>query len=571
MTRKLPEIAEIPEFDTLPLSTPDPKDVGEQYEVLLAQFNPDSEISSSSLEEVISGWNALRCKLFSSRAMSRLKFCQDTADEGYKKVRDFWDAYTPTFTEWEVKMKKALLSSSREMLDTKYGMQLCALWSRDVESFRSEIAEDLAEENKLGSQYTELLASAQIPFQGDTYNLSQLGKFYVDADRSIRHEAQKARWGWTESVGEQLDDIFDKLVKLRHKMARKLGYDNYIELGYRRMHRIDYDREDVKRFRDEVRRVVVPAAQQLRERQAANLGVDELFQWDESVFDLKGNPAPKGDADWMVEQAKLMFDEMGHGLGEFFRCMAKQNYIDLKSRANKAGGGFCTSFPTIGMPYVFANFNGTKGDVEVFSHEMGHAFQNWSSRSFDWPDYVWATLESAEIHSMSLEFLTYNHMDKFFGEDAGWFRQVHLTGELLFFAYGVAVDHFQHMLYERPEASPQERKEMWSEVESIYLPWRNWGDLSYGAQGGRWQLQRHIYGRPFYYIDYTLALACAMQFWLKAEDDYALAMKDYVALCQRGGSAPFQELVKSAGLISPFQNGCLEDVIAKARKELKLG
>ena len=271
----------------------------------------------------------------------------------------------------------------------------------------------------------------------------------------------------------------------------------------------------------------------------------------------------------MIAQAGQMFHEMGGGMDELFHQMCRRGLLDLKSRAGKAGGGFCEGLPVFGMPFIYANFNGTKGDVEVFTHEMGHAFQNYSSRHHDVVDYFWPTSESAEIHSMGLEYLAWPYMELFFGDDAERFRQVHLTGGIQFLPYGVAVDHFQHLVYERPQASPDERCAMWQEMERIYLPWRRYGDLAHEASGRRWQAQLHIYVHPFYYIDYTLALTCALQLWLPARRDRDAALDTYLALCRRGGEAPFGELIESAGLGSPFAEGCLADVVADARAVLQ--
>jgi len=259
---------------------------------------------------------------------------------------------------------------------------------------------------------------------------------------------------------------------------------------------------------------------------------------------------------------------MGGGLDAFFSLMCERGLTDLKTRQGKAGGGFCTNFPDHGVPYIFANFNGTKGDVEVFTHEMGHAFQSYMSREQFPVEYLWPTAESCEIHSMSLEYLTWPHMEKFFGDDADRFRRIHLTSSLLFLPYGVAIDHFQHLVYASPEASPAERHAMWREMEKKYLPWRNYGGNEQGERGAMWQRQMHVYLCPFYYIDYTLAEICALQFWVRSESDPAEALESYVALCARGGDAPFQELARSAGLVSPFAEGCLTDVVAKARKAL---
>jgi M3 family oligoendopeptidase len=306
----------------------------------------------------------------------------------------------------------------------------------------------------------------------------------------------------------------------------------------------------------------------LRRRQAHALGLESLKFWDEGVHDPLGNPAPQGDHDWMIERARAMFDAMHPEIGGFFGLMVDAHLMDLKNREGKAGGGFCTAFPDFGVPFIFANFNGTKGDVEVFTHEIGHALQAYLSRQQPVIDYLWPTYESCEIHSMSLEFLTWPHMDKFFGEGADRFRKIHLAQSLLFIPYGVAVDHFQHLVYANPDATPAERHGMWREMERTYLPWRDYGDLPHLPHGGFWQFQRHIYLSPFYYIDYTLAQTCALQFWARATQDYPRAIADYLALCRRGGEAPFQELARSAGLVSPFAANSLRDVARLARGEL---
>jgi M3 family oligoendopeptidase len=381
-------------------------------------------------------------------------------------------------------------------------------------------------------------------------------------------DAVAVRWQWYADHREMLDRIFDDLVRLRHGMARKLKFRDYIELGYKRMKRVDYTQHDVEQFRAEVREHLVPLAVELRQKQAANLGVDKLMFWDDAVHDINGNPAPHGEHDWMVARAIEMFDAMGPGLGGFFRLMVEARLTDLKNREGKAGGGFCTAFPSYGLPFIFANFNGTKHDVEVFTHEMGHAYQAYASREQPLVDYLWPTYESCEIHSMGLEFLTWPHMEKFFEEDAERFRRIHLTQGLLFIPYGVAVDHFQHLVYARPEATPAERHVMWQEMERMYLPWRDYGDLPHVAGGGFWQFQRHIYLSPFYYIDYTLAQTCALQLWVRSQQNPGATLESYNTLCTRGGEAPFQELVRSAGLVSPFQPGCLKDVVQVAKASL---
>ena len=556
-------------FADIQPETPTIEQVTAEYQAINAAL--DKAEGKSDRELALQQWEDLRRRLDTWSAMTSLNFSQDTTNQDYQKAQEYSDRLKPKLTALEVAMKQRLLDSQhRAELESILGQQAFSLWSADVTTFEPAIEADLVEESELINQYVQLLASAKIEFKGETVNLSGIRQYTEAGDRQTRYEAEKARWNFFSQNKAQLDSIYDRLVKLRHQMAQKLGYDNYIGLGYKRMQRIDYNEADVARYRDEVVAKVVPLAQKIIDRQAKKLNLDRICFWDESVFDLQGNPKPQGDHDWMLGQAQQMFNAMHPELGSFFETMVEGNFMDLKTRPGKAGGGFCTGFPTAGVPYIFANFNQTKGDVEVFTHEMGHAFQAWQSRNLPLIDYLWPTLESCEIHSMSLEFLTWSQMDKFFGDDADRFRQIHLAQSILFLPYGCAVDHFQHLVYANPEATPQTRNKMWQQMEARYLPWREYGDLEYPALGGLWQEKQHIYCSPFYYIDYTLALCCAMQFWLKAESDFDAALTEYIALCQRGGKAPFQSLTKSANLVSPFQPGSLADVVTKAQDFLGL-
>jgi M3 family oligoendopeptidase len=555
------------DFSQITAETPTVEILNARYAELEASLAKAK--SADEALAVVKYWDDYRRELATWEALVDLRFNQDTRNEQYRRDRDLCDELRPKFTDWEVKIKRMLLHGPwREAVQKKYGPQAIALWEADLKTFEPAIERDLVDEAKLQSEYTELTAAARFKFRGQDLNLSGIVKYREDADRATRHEAEKVRWQWFADNRGPLDRIYDSQVKLRTDMAKKLGFANYIGLGYARMKRVDYTQNDVERFRAAVREDLVPLCVELRKRQAARLGVDKLMFWDEAVHDPQGNPAPKDDHDWLVTQAQKMFDDVGGGLDDFFRLMTKCHLTDLKNRDGKSPGGFCTSFPTAGMPYIFANFNGTKHDVEVFTHEMGHAFQGYMSREQPLVDYLWPTYESCEIHSMGLEFLTWPQMELFFGDDAERFRRIHLEQSLLFIPYGVAVDHFQHLVYERPEASPAERFAMWQEMERTYLPWRDYGDLPHVVDGGFWQFQRHIYLNPFYYIDYTLAQTCALQLWVRSQKDYKATIEDYVKLCRRGGEAPFQELARSAGLVSPFEQGCLRDVVSLARQSL---
>ena len=385
----------------------------------------------------------------------------------------------------------------------------------------------------------------------------------------MREGACRANSKWFIDNAPALDRIYDEQVALRHLMAAKLGYKNFTELGYQRMARIGYGPEEVAAFRDEVRDKVVPLAIEVAGKQKQTLGVEKLMFWDRNVHTVGGNPKPQGDHDWMVDRATEMFDEMGGGLGSFFGEMKVRGTMDLKSRKGKAGGGFCDYLHQFEFPFIFANFNGTRGDVDVFTHEVGHAFQSYSSRHQPMSDIVWPTTEACEIHSMALEFLTWPHMEKFYGEGAAEeLRRLHLSTYLHFLPYGVSIDHFQHMVYANPEATPEERNGMWQEIERTYLPWWNFADLPAESSGRLWQQKAHIYQCPFYYIDYCLALTGALQFWSKSRTDPEGTLKTYAELCTRGGSMDYTGLLQSAGLRSPFETGCLDEVIDDAKRYL---
>ncbi len=555
-------------FAEIQPETPNLESVKAEYQSINTVL--DRAKTNTELEQALQKWEDLRRYLASWKELTGLRFTQDTRNQTYKQAKEYCDEVQPKLTALEIEMKRKLLASEkRAQLAEILGQHALNLWEADVTTFEPIIEADLVKESKLVDRYTELIASAAIQFKGETLNLASIAKYTQDRDRPTRHQAEIARWNFFSQNKTDLDDIFDRLVKLRHQMAKKLGYDNYIGLGYKLMQRVDYTQADVARYREEVVNRVVPLARKIIAQKAKKLNLDRVYFWDESIGDLLGNPAPQGEYNLVLSQAQTMFDRMHPEFGDFFKMMVDADLMDLKTRPGKANSGFCTSFPTYGVPYIFANFNGTKDDIEVFTHEMGHAFQAWQSRNLSL-DYQWPTSESAEIHSMSLEFLTWPQMDLFFAADADRFREIHLAQYILFLPYGCAVDHFQHLVYANPEATPEQRNQMWQEMESRYLPWRDYGDLEYPAQGGLWQQKLHIYCYPFYYIDYTLALCCAMQFWLQAESDFDRTLGEYIALCQRGGKIPFQELVKSANLISPFESNCLADVVDRAAQFLKL-
>jgi M3 family oligoendopeptidase len=528
---------------------------------LIEQFKAAETVEAQS--EVIEQINKHRNSFSTMANLVYIRASIDTNDEYYQAERDYFDEVGPIAEEIVFEYYKELVSSKfRSELEEKWGSQLFALAENKIKGFSPEVIELMQQENKLVSEYNKLVASAQIEFDGKTLTLAQLGPYGESTDREVRKAARETSANFFAKNEEKFDELYDKLVKLRHKIATTLGYKNYVELGYINMDRVDYDAEMVSKFRDQVRDFIVPVATKLYERQAKRIGVEGDFKfYDEGLNFLTGNATPQGSPEWIVENGKKMYEELSPETGEFFNFMIDNDLMDLVAKKGKESGGYCTFIEDYNAPFIFSNFNGTSGDIDVLTHEAGHAFQVYSSRNIGIPEYLWPTFESCEIHSMSMEFFTWPWMELFFKEQTDKYKFTHLGSGLLFLPYGVSVDEFQHVVYENPEMTPAERKAAWKEIEAKYLPHRDYDGHEYLEAGSFWQRQGHIYSSPFYYIDYTLAQICAFQFWKRSRENFEEAWKDYVHLCSLGGSLSFTNLVREAGLISPFEQGCVESVI----------
>lgn len=492
----------------------------------------------------------------------------DTTDEFYEAEQNFFDENRPLYADYVNEFSKALYESPfKEELMQKYGKQLFALIEASLKSFSSEIIEDLQEENKLVSEYRKLAASAKIPFDGKINNLSQMGPYHISSDRNIRREAEKATMGFFEENEAKFDEIYDKLVKVRTRMAKKLGFENYIPMGYLRLGRTDYDADMVATYRNQVARDLVPVAEKIIRAKGERLGINDLKSYDLGIDFASGNPKPIGGRDYLVESALKMYSEMSKETGEFFKFMVDHELMDLEAKKGKAGGGFCTYIPDYRSPFIFSNFNGTSADVDVLTHEAGHAFQVYCSRDFEVPEYIWPTLEACEIHSMSMEFFAWPWMELFFGNDADRYRYHHLAGTITFIPYGVLVDHFQHEVYANPELTPAERKAIWRRLEKLYLPYKVY-ENEFLEKGNYWLRQSHIFSTAFYYIDYTLAQVAAQQYWIKDRENHEKAWESYLRLCKEGGSKSFLELLEVAGLDNPFVDGTVKKIADKVQEFL---
>ena len=511
----------------------------------------------------------LRNHIETMQTLVSIRHSIDTNDEFYDKENEYMDEISPILFGFTNDFYKALVNSKfKDELIKKYGKLLFDLAENTLKVFSNEIIPDAQEENRLSSKYSKLIASAKIDFDGKELNLSQMVPYTQSKDRNVRIEAAKKVAQFFAENQEEFDNIYDSLVKVRTKMAQKMGYKNYVEFGYKQLSRLEYDAKMVEGYRNQVLENIVPLHTELRKRQEKRLGVEKLRFYDEAIKFNSGNANPHGSPEWILNHGKTMYKELSKETYEFFTFMTENNLLDLLSKKGKMSGGYCTYIPKYKAPFIFANFNGTAHDIDVLTHEAGHAFQVYQSRGFEVPEYLWPTYEACEIHSMSMEFLTWPWMDLFFQNDTEKYKFIHLSEALLFIPYGVTVDEFQHWVYENPEVTPQERREKWLEIEKKYLPTRDYGEVDELKNGIFWFRQGHIFSSPFYYIDYTLAQVCAFQFWIKSREDREKAWQDYLNLCKLGGSKSFFELMKSANLKNPFEEGTLAAVIPKIKEYL---
>ena len=547
---------------------PDIEEVGKEMRELINKFI--NAASFNEADQFMDSINKIRNEFDSMKIIAFISYSNDTNNKSFIAEQDYFDNNYPLFNDFIFNYYKALTESSfKKELTDKYGNHLFEIAEISLKSFCHEIIEDMQKENHLCSEYVKLKASAKINFDGKELNLQELEPYMESVDRDIRHKAFIAYWKFFDDNSKVLDEIFDKLVYLRHDMAIKMGYKNYKELGYARMKRMDYNETMVTGFRNDIKKYIVPLAEKLRHKQSKRLGFDKLMVYDLFLQFNSGNATPKGDPVWVVEKGKIMYDELSAETREFYDFMFDNELMNVFSRKGKADMGYCEYIPKYKSPYIFANMNGTDDDITVLTHEAGHAFQAYESRNFHFKEYTEPTMETAEIHSMSMEFLTYPWMNLFFENETDKFKFSHLNGTVNFLPYGVMVDEFQHWVYENPEAKPSERNLKWRDLEKIYMPHLNYGEIDYLEKGGRWQKQGHIYEMPFYYIDYCLAQVCAFQFWSKAihneNGEFETVMKKYTELCGKGGSKPFLELIKETDLKSPFD----ENVVKNLSEEIE--
>lgn len=501
-------------------------------------------------------------------ALAMFRHSIDTTDQYYDQEMSYYDEQLPDFELWDMKYHEALYHSPyRGELEKVIGKVAFKNIELQMKSTSPELVELQQEENKLVNEYEKLLASAEFLWDGDTISMAELGKYQTDPDQAVRQKAWTLLQDFLQTNGETLDRIYDELVRNRTEQARKAGYENFVELGYYRMQRNCYDHSQMEQFRKWIKEYWVPLASEVQDRRRRRLGLETLHIYDNGLYYKEGNPAPEGTPQQILQNGLKMYRELSAETAEFMEQMVRREMFDVLSHPGKKQGGYMEFLPLPRMPLIFANFNGTSGDVDVITHECGHAFQGYLAGKDDIREHWDITMETAETHSMSMEFFTNPWMELFFGEAAPEFRQMQLEDAICFIPYGCMVDEFQQIIYEYPELTPDQRHEVWRRLEKQYRLHLNMEGMPFFEKGGFWQRQHHIYSTPFYYIDYCLAQICALQYKLMMEQDYERAWKSYLKLCRMSASGFFTDMIQDVGLLNPLEEECIQQLIQQLSGE----
>ena len=539
----------------------------EKAEALLQRLRNAADFAQ--LEQVIREDHELEGQgLLTMRTVAQIRRDIDTRDPFYEEEVQFYNRELPKYQYLGQEWTKALLESPfRRELEEKYGG--VPLLNAEISSrtFKPELVEDLQKENALVSEYTKLIASAQIEFDGRLLTIAQMAPYKLSTDNETRRAAWRAEGRWFKDNGKELDRIFDELVAVRDRMGRKLGHDGYTQLGYDRMKRNCYTGKDVEQFRIAVQNYVVPLCKRINMEQAKRMGFEFPLSFaDKDLAFRTGNPKPAGGPDDILAAADRFYSELSPETGAFWSRMREMEMMDVESKPGKAAGGYCAPVHGPRMPFIFSNFNGTAHDCKVITHEAGHAFAFYLNR--DRIMGAMPSMEACEVHSMAMEYFADSWAELFFGADTAKSCYSHLAEGLNLIAYGTMVDHFQHVVYEYPKFGPMERHMVWQELLGVYMPWIRPDDIPFYGEGHGWQRQSHIYRMPFYYIDYCLAQAVALQFWAMSREDMDRAWKCYLDYTRLGGSMVFTDLLAQAGLRSPFDAESLKDIAGKVKTYL---
>ena len=505
-------------------------------------------------------------------AMLYVNMTCDTEDEDIKKAYfDFVDKIQPELAIIGDLLNRKLVDCpySDELDDIEYKVLLRDT-RMDLQLFREENIRLSTELTKLGVRHKEISAAMTVDFDGEERTMQQMGKYLQVNERNTRESAYKAVGKRRFEDAEEMDEIYEEMIKLRHKIALNAGYSNYRDYIFDAKHRFDYTPADCESFHDAVESICVPLMRDIDEERRKILDLDSLRMWDLG-HDVRGRAPlkPFEKVEEMVAGTSRMFHRLSPELGSFFDSLRDGTSLDLDSRKGKAPGGYQLQRDHSRKPFIFMNATGLQRDLETMVHEAGHAFHSIYADELPLIEYRSAPLEFCEVAAMSMEMLTYDFLDEFYSEeDANRAVREHLEGVVSILAWIATIDAFQHWIYTNPEHTREQRHNKWLEIGDRFGSVLDWSGFEEWRAIG-WQKQLHLFSYPFYYIEYGIAQLGAMQLWLQYRENPKVALENYAKSMRLGGSRPLPALFEAGQMDFDFGKSTVERLISAVRNELE--
>lgn len=498
-------------------------------------------------------------------ALAQIRHNANTEDDGYRAEASFFELAETGMERTVCKLEHAITSSRfTTQFAEKYGPQFLPRLENDQRQYSHRVNSDLRREKKLVVKYRMLRESEETEAGGMSIHTADIVLTPADRKDSARNTVKNARLQTNPSndkTGKKLDSVFDSLVRQRTKTAKKLGFVSFTDLGYCRMNRESWGKDEAQQFRDKVTQYAVPLAKRIVTKADLKKAHGSPIEFADSAMVSK-TVHTDCSAETLFRQLRLISPEMEEFVGLVCACGLK----DIGSRSNKAAGGFCVTMPDYESPFIFANCSDTVADLWQLAHETGHAFAAYASRKIRPSVIRTATPDAEELHAAAMEFFAASLLEQqTLEENKKMYVALRMADAICFLPYGAMVDDFQHQVYAKPELSSEERNEIWTQLARDYMPWLEI-DSKLPYVRSSWHLQGHLYEEPFYYIDYCFALTAAMEMFESA--DTPKLWNNYMKFVRSGGTATFAQMVERLELHMPSEALC--GVCLDAEKKLSI-
>lgn len=498
--------------------------------------------------------------------------CQTDDPERAAAHKHFVQTVLPAVKPISHRIDKKYIARREEFsLDEKRYQVLDRSTRADIELFRQENVPLQTKQALLCQDYQTVVGAMTVEFRGKERTLPEMGKFLLEPDRPLREEAWRLTAARYLKHKDKLEDIFDKMFKLRVEIAANAGCKDYRDYMFKAYHRFDYTPEDCRRYHDTVEKLVLPLSAEIQKKRAEMMKLEPLRPWDTSVDPQGRAPLkPFTAVEELRAGARDIFKRLDPELGAQFAEMDGIGLLDLASRKGKAPGGYQATLAETRLPFIFMNAVGVDGDVRTLLHEGGHAFHTMAVRQEPLTAYRHAPMEFCEVASMSMELLAGEHMDVFYKDEQELKRSKleHLEEAIDMLPWVAIVDAYQHWLYTNPKHDRAGRRQAWLKILDRFTT----GQIDYtGLEEERahiWHRQLHIFEVPFYYIEYGIAQLGAFQLWDRVRKDGKAALADYRKALALGGSRPLPELFEAAGLKFDFSEKTIAPAMELLGEEL---